>query len=325
MNRNHPYSPIVLRSPDRKKQDMPKISEFLHEPLLLPKEQDDKDVLRSKKVLDNSNIDIDEELKSRITIDDGRKYANNAPKIFLETITASTALIVIALTYIFFIVGFAIDFYTTYNSFNRENIEINTFNCGSINVTRNLIGCSASSHSNNYEWNSTVTKRSNVLSFNLHVQQTNITHLFTNRSLSFSVEYNLNVWACYQSNGCDSKLFIPANSFNNDGHQWQQVLSMVGRSLQIDLVSDLSQYDYLPIEATLAGNTFQNQESIPSNGLVKSYFLSVEYTNNPPLFAGNSPYIFYNFNVVSRPSQLIAQGVTVSNSFLLINRSTTLI
>ena len=40
----------------------------------------------------------------------GRIYASNAPKIFLETITARTATLIIALTYIFFIVGFCIEF-----------------------------------------------------------------------------------------------------------------------------------------------------------------------------------------------------------------------
>ena len=162
-----------MRSPDRpkdSKEDISPLNASLHEPLLILQvenfDENENNKIHEKNKNEN-NVLVDQEnsnndVNKKSEFDDiavNQNYANNAPKIILETITASTALIVIALTYIFFIIGFAIDFSITYNSFNRENIEINALNCGSSNITRNFIGCSASSHSNSFGWNTTVAKR----------------------------------------------------------------------------------------------------------------------------------------------------------------------
>ena len=60
------------------------------------------------------------------------------------------------------------------------------------------------------------------------------------------------------------------------------------------------------VSLTIFDNTFQNQPSIPDNGVVKSYFLSVKYYNNPvnlflPVSEVDPLSISYNANIVDRP------------------------
>ena len=60
-------------------------------------------------------------------------------------------------------------------------------------------------------------------------------------------------------------------------------------------------------QLSLLPNVFQNQESIPSNGAVKSYFVQVSVYNNPygllvPINAQAAQSIAYSFNVAERPT-----------------------
>ena len=62
---------------------------------------------------------------------------------------------------------------------------------------------------------------------------------------------------------------------------------------------------------------FQNQESVPSNGLIKSYYLKVEYIDPiTPMFVQNSMSITYKFTVITRPVNLVYTGLTVTTSLL---------
>jgi hypothetical protein len=151
----------------------------------------------------------------------GRIYASNAPKILLETITARTALLIIALTYIFFFIGFALDFNTTYQGFNGSNKLIPAMNCDTTNLTLSskdtYWGCS-----NGRYWNSTVTHLQNVLSVKLNVQQTNLTMPMNS---TFNLVYNVDIWACYEEDGCGDR-FASSNAYSDNGNIWQQMLRL---------------------------------------------------------------------------------------------------
>jgi hypothetical protein len=216
----------------------------------------------------------------------GRIYASNAPKILLETITARTALLIIALTYIFFIIGFALDFNTTYQGFNGSNKLIPAMSCDSTNLTlsskETYWGCS-----NGRYWNSTVTHLQNVLSVKLNVQQTNLTDLLPTMNSTFNIVYNVDIWACYEEGGCGNR-FAVNDAYSDNGNIWQQMLTLDSQVIEVNLERDLVTMSDLPaLNLQLVHNTFQNQESIPTNGLVKAYYLLVEYEQDPyNLFSG---------------------------------------
>lgn len=248
----------------------------------------------------------------------GRIYANNAPRIFLETITARTASLVIALTYVVFIICFSVDLYTTYKSFTSSNYNIPAYTCGSSAAPVNAHGPRAGSNydgcSSGNRWNSTVIDLDNVISIELSVQQINVTSLLSGANSSFSIAYNVTLWACYDTDGCGQN-FDYTEEYTTDGSVWQRVLDS-SETADVDLARDLTAASDGTLEVQLIQNTFQNQESIPTNGLVKAYYIVVYYLSAPyDLFTGEDSstqqYITYEFDVVDRPRQPIADGFTL--------------
>lgn len=256
--------------------------------------------------------------------DSTRIYAPHAPRILLEVMTGRSAAIVIAITWIVFIIGFTIDFDTTYRSFHTSNYDLSAMPCSDYNLTEiqrlNLgqYGCSFNRNS----WNSSVIHLTNVISFGLSVQQTNLTSLLANSSVStnFDIKYDLQVWTCYNENGCGNN-FEQGSSYTEDANVWQPVLSLSPETASVDLSTDVtSSKDGKKLEIQLVTNTFQNQESIPTNGLVKSYHINLQYLSDPyNLFSSDDrstlPTTFYTMNIVRIPANNIAAGFNV---FLLI-------
>lgn len=243
----------------------------------------------------------------------GRLYAVNAPKIFLETITARTSLIIIVVTYAVFLIGFSIDIWTTYQGFTDSNYVLSAYTC--TKAVLNGGGTWGCSHA--YQWNSTVTQLTNVLSVKLSVQQTNVTYLFSNSNISssFDIDYNVNLWACYDAGGC-GKSFKNDDTYTDNPNVWQKVLFLDNQKIKVNQNSDYSSENGGTISSLLISNTFQNQEAIPTNGLVKSYFMNVQYTNDPyNLYSGVNqdalPYLTYNFDVLTRPQQPGQDALTI--------------
>jgi hypothetical protein len=266
-----------------------------------------------------SVIDPDKQKKDAFA---GRMYAINAPKIFLETITARTTLIIIAVTYIVFIAGFITDIHTTYTSFNSSNYALSAYSCSNYGASVFTSGETWSCSSNN-QWNSTVTNLNNVLSVKLSVQQSNLTNFFpSNVNRTFTITFNVKLWACFESDGCDNDFHL-SDTYTSDPTVWQKVLFLTNVNLDINLRNDASKSDGGELTSILISNTFQNQESIPTNGLVKSYFIFVEYVTAPyniytAIEREYQPYISYSFDVVTRPTQPIADSLTVALMFLTL-------
>lgn len=268
-----------------------------------------------------SSVSVDPE-KHKVDLFAGRMYAVNAPKIFLETITARTSLLIIALTYLVFFIGFGIDINTTYKGVTSNNHQLTSLGCFNYGP-KVFTGGETWSCSSGNQWNSSITHLSNVLSFKLSVKQTNLTHFFpANVNHTFTIKYNVKVWACYENDGCGNN-FQNNDQYTDNPSIWQKVLFLSSETINIDLNSDVSQANEGTLNSQLISNTFQNQESIPTNGLVRSYFLYVDYVDDPyGLYSGlNSDalqYITYSFDIVTRPSQPISDSFTVVLMFFTL-------
>jgi len=257
----------------------------------------------------------------------GRTYASNAPKIFLETITARTATLVIIITYVFFIVGFIIDFFTTYSSFNSNKYELNGLLCNqtkssssssSSSVKYNQYGCS---HLTSF--NGTINHLTNVISVGLHVVNRNISEKNISNSLTIKngiqIEYNVILWACYNENGCNSN-FQYNYAYTKNPNIYQKVLKNYHQIKQLYFGNDIIKNDEYSYHTSMEifPNTFQNQESIPTNGLVKSYFTQIEYIKDDyHLFSNNNnnkkldKNIIYKFDISNRERQIVDDSITI--------------
>ena len=264
----------------------------------------------------------------------GRVYASNAPKIFLETITARSATLVIVITYVFFIVGFIIDFFTTYSSFNSYNYELDGL-CSYSNSIQNVMTTSSSSSSlsssHTYgcsdfkSWNGTINHLTNVISIGLHVNNKNISELYNynisnsvTRKNGIEIKYNVILWACYNLDGCDTN-FQNNYEYTNNPNIYQKVLKNFDQSYQLFFGNDIiknNEYSY-HVSMEIFPTTFQNQESIPTNGLVKSYFIHIEYLKDDYHIFSNDKNnrknnnVIYKFDISNRNRQAAQDSITI--------------
>lgn len=218
----------------------------------------------------------------------GQIYAVNAPKIFLETLSARSTTLIFAITYIAFIVGFSIDINAAYKGFTSSDVI--------------LPGLSAS----NGLWTGTVTSLSNVISISVSVHQSNYTNHVTKNLTSINAVYDATIWACYLSQGCGDNFGI---GYDNPT-EWHTVVSMESKTISISSDSATG----TDIAWELIPTTFQNQEAIPARGKVRSYFISINYLSNPGnLFMSSSSSSIststeYTVNVLTRPGYSITSG-----------------
>lgn len=221
----------------------------------------------------------------------GQIYAINAPKIFLETLTARSTTLIFAITYIAFIVGFGIDVNSAYKGFTSSNIVL-----PGLNDSPSI-------------WNGTVEHLSNIISVSLSVQRLNISGFIVSNSSDVSVIYEATIWACYIDTGCGDKFSEDTNFDRVD--VWHEVLSSEVRSVTMEDTAP----EELLTPLLLIPTTFQNQESIPARGKVRSYYFHVKYhDNSSSIFASRSvlspslPSSQYTINILTRPGSSVTSG-----------------
>jgi hypothetical protein len=220
-------------------------------------------------------------------------YAQNAPKILLEVISARSALMILASTYIFFLCSFVYDVNSTVQNFSGGINLVGTGPCDDLGIddtslwkTGGKWGCTLTPYvaeSNTPGvWVGRVGNLTNVISVALRFNKMNITALqidnvttpveeveldddIQSEMTSQWVDYTLNLYACFHSNEC---------SRNSDrGHKWHTVLMMDSNTV----VSEMFAPDFREVHHSVCGNTFQNQESLPTKGLVRSYLAVVKF------------------------------------------------
>ena len=244
-------------------------------------------------------------------------FSTNQPKILLETLAARTTVLLLLLTYICFIVCEVIDFQSIEAGFSANAaFPLESLPCPALfpNPAPVTFGCL---QSDNTTWTGTVLSLSNVISVQLDVRRSNITtpieHDKDNVTVTaININYDLNLWACYKSGGC-------GGSFSKDlsglaVSEWHQVLTLTNQPLYID-TADAVKVGY--VQAPLINITFQNQESVPTNGIVKSYYVTVKYLGLPsptelvfdkPLVTEDLTYVM---QVVNRPSPYASTILTI--------------
>ena len=246
-----------------------------------------------------------------------RLYATNQPRILLETLSSRTTVLLLVLTYICFIVCEVIDFRSIEAGFsNNAAFRLESLPCPANFPVPSPVtfGCL---QSDNSTWAGTVLSLRNVISVQLDVRRDNITapieHDKDNVTVTaININYDLHLWACYLSGGC-------GNSFSKDlsgldPGQWHQVLTLTNQPLFID-TTDAVKNRF--VQAPLINITFQNQESTPTNGIVKSYYCTVRYLNLPAPSAliFNQPLVTSDLShvmqVVNRPSPYASTIATI--------------
>ena len=99
---------------------------------------------------------------------------------------------------------------------------------------------------------------SNVISINLDVERYNYDYILSNSDYeTFNLECTINVFACYQKHGCG----IHTDDDHFTDNNWMRVLN--DKNKTIDAIYTKSD---LTVTAQIFPNTFQNEESIPSQG-----------------------------------------------------------
>jgi hypothetical protein len=224
-------------------------------------------------------------------------YAQNAPKILLEVISARSALVILASTYIFFLCSIAYDVNSTVQNFSGGVNVVGTGSCADMDINRNTMwstggkwGCTMTPFVVEKAvpgvWVGRVGNLTNVISVALRFNKMNITSLqYDNVTVPVGdveldttlqdtmatqwVDYTLKLYACFHQDDCwwDAR---------DRGHSWHSVLDMDSSVL----VSDMFAPDYSTLHHSVCGNTFQNQESLPTKGLVRAYLAVVEFWGN---------------------------------------------
>lgn len=255
-----------------------------------------------------------------------RSVLINAPHILLETINARTAGIIIITTYVFFITCMVIDFDTTYKSFhgNNKDFHLGSRLCTATNYSlansNGPWGCWSSMKT----WNGKIDNLSNVLLVTLGVSRTNYTMgVALNATSDPYIFYNVNLYACYIRDGCGDR-FVPIENTKSakTASSWQKVLFKSGFSQSLlESASELQLA--LSNQHSLNGvffSIFQNQESLPTNGVVKSYYVKVDFMYEQVAFISSSSQsskepTTFTMSIASRPSSL---GYNVATILLFI-------
>lgn len=229
------------------------------------------------------------------------KYAYTAPKILLEILSGPSATMIIILTYAVFFIAFITDVYTTAESFQSENKVLLANQCNYANIstysTIKDYGCSV-----NNIWSGLAVDLSNILSIQLDVQRNSINT--SQQLIPSTITYDLNLWACYEVYGCGYSF-----SSNYGSSSWMKVISFQNRTVNLETSIDVNPLLFSS-KTTLLPNIFQNQESTPLLGLIKSYFIQVEY-NDDTFFSNSINNSFYQLLVLSRPNQFIRNVMTI--------------
>lgn len=224
----------------------------------------------------------------------GRIYASNQPKILLEVLSARTATLILVVTWLSFILCMITDLAIVTMSFDSTSNDVNltTSDCALLdqNYAGENIGCGLGSN-----WTGVVYNLENIITVQLNVLKENVTIAAEDMNINTAVT----LYACYQSNGC-------GNSFSsapepNSPNTWHQVLQQTFTApLQTQIQQGTQTLSVMP-------ETFQNQESIPSKGTVKSYYIELFYQDDITLFApikGKNDSVIYTLQISNRQNGL---------------------
>mmetsp|Transcript_16006 Transcript_16006/g.24135 ORF Transcript_16006/g.24135 Transcript_16006/m.24135 type:complete len:1161 (-) Transcript_16006:137-3619(-) len=246
-----------------------------------------------------------------------RSYTSNAPKIMLETISARTATIILAVTYLTFALAFLFDLRSTMNGFRSGNKFLSSASCKSQGIITGDLnadyGCTQIADDNtsltqDVVWVGHVHGFDNIISVALQAKYRNVTSVSLNGTTldddeelqDITIQYDVTLYACYHDKSCGS---VSSTGQESGTNHWKKVLTDTGREVTVGDVYNIGD-DSATVQ--LLPNTFQNQESLPDNGKVKSYLVYVTYKGTQPYFVSSSE-VEYKFANINRSSYFAAR------------------
>lgn len=172
-------------------------------------------------------------------------------------------------------------------------------------------GCTLESTTNSQIWVGHIGNVTNVISVALRISNRNESFISLNETEmgyifdkvdDMYMTYNIALYACMKSTGC-------SNSYgHNIESSWQPVVTMSDARIsynELFVQPNVEDPSVIHMEYTLLGNTFQNQESLPTKGNIRSYLVIVEYFNDIDIIQVNKLHdrsidIMYQFLLISR-------------------------
>jgi hypothetical protein len=250
----------------------------------------------------------------------------NSTLITLEVISGRVMFLLLAISYLTFLGSYMADYFTiadngrTYHSLGNQMCPTgNIFaDMGVYSNDTNNYGCMASPG----VWTGEVLDLNNVISVSMQLEYTNTSKFAYSSDWGAplgAVNYDVELWACYNDRGCGMK--FDKTEVDTSTSEWEKVLVLPTDTDQ-HLLSSFYDIDLEnnKIAVPLINITFQNQESIPTNGIVKSYFVLVTYydENNATSVYLNDPNSKYSFMVIERPTAYYENIGIVVLTFLTI-------
>jgi hypothetical protein len=182
-------------------------------------------------------------------------------------------------------------------------LDDNNFGC-------TLVPINYTDPSQDVVWVGHVRNFENVISVALQAKYKNVTGVLSNGTYvdddatleDLRFEYDLALYCCYQNSGCGD-IGISAIGKSDTGSDWMLVL---WEKDTVVTVSDVYQVGDDSATIQLLSNIFQNQETLPDNGKIKSYLVFVTSRSKQPYFQSTSD-LTYKFANINRSSSLAAK------------------
>lgn len=192
--------------------------------------------------------------------------------------------------------------------YRNNNREASALSCDRYNITtaheailiNSEFGCTFNSTSAEPVWFGQFTDLDNIISMSLELEIKNISSALLNDIGSGRFKYDTRLYGCYDSSACSD---------------WIEVLAM--NDEYIDFEDSYDSKDEV-LRIALIGNTFQNQEALPTKGVVKSYIAIVRYAVEGVDSVPNLVDFTYKFETINKQSNQAADALTVIMQLLTI-------
>ena len=193
----------------------------------------------------------------------------NKPVIFLEILTGRVMMFIILITFL----TFGLCQWTDFESIAAGAQASSYYHLGSrpcSSAFTTTTGCMK-----DQLWQGQVNNLNNIVSVSLEMTYSNFTISSSpNEVTVIPVPYQVSLWACYHEGGCGND-FSDSYSDNNPS-QWHSMI-MLGSKAEPEYTYILPTLSASALSVPIFNLTFQNQESIPTQGIVKSYYCAVQF------------------------------------------------
>jgi len=224
------------------------------------------------------------------------KQVLQQPQIMLEVISGRVAGLIIVLTYLIFALGFGLDCWTTLDELRLdESTPLGVRSCQEL-LSKNITlantesswGCVDTVYTAanpDPTWQAVYADVYDVISVSLLMKESNFTLPASQQEMlqsDINLVYNIDLWACFHPKGCKNDFSVTSDANNNEGSAWQRVLAMDNQVQQLILEPppEKGTKDSTVSSSFQFFSVFQNQEALPTNSQIQSYYVKVAFLDN---------------------------------------------